>query len=56
MKNKTLNILVKFKEYKIFIWYNCRKTIFDRAPVDPDYVPLPEDRPGGFNWGDRPNN
>lgn len=20
-------------------------------PIDPAYTPLPEDRPGGFNWG-----
>ncbi|XP_018333543.1 derlin-2-like isoform X2 [Agrilus planipennis] len=23
---------------------------------DPDYMPLPEERPGGFEWGNRPNN
>lgn len=29
------------------------KAIFDAAPEDPNYQPLPEeDRPGGFNWGD----
>ncbi|XP_063220782.1 derlin-2 [Bacillus rossius redtenbacheri] len=31
------------------------KTLFDGPSHDPDYTPLPEDRPGGFNWGDRPN-
>jgi len=32
---------------------DCRKAIFDAAPEDPNYQPLPEeDRPGGFNWGD----
>ncbi|KAJ8312392.1 hypothetical protein KUTeg_009765 [Tegillarca granosa] len=25
--------------------------IFDGAPEDPNYNPLPEDRPGGFDWG-----
>ncbi|EEB10041.1 Derlin-2, putative [Pediculus humanus corporis] len=42
--------------FKLLTTPRILKTIFDRAPVDPDYVPLPEDRPGGFNWGDRPNN
>ena len=23
----------------------------DGAPEDPNYNPLPEDRPGGFEWG-----
>ncbi|XP_011309023.1 derlin-2 [Fopius arisanus] len=27
------------------------KKLFDEPPVDSNYVPLPEDRPGGFNWG-----
>lgn len=42
----------------IELWFACffRKTIFDGAPVDPEYTPLPEDRPGGFNWGERPAN
>ena len=30
-----------------------RKWIFDAAPDDPAYNPLPEDeRPGGFQWGE----
>lgn len=32
-----------------------RKTIFDGHLEDPDYTPLPEDRPGGFEWGNRNN-
>lgn len=28
-----------------------RKTLFDPPPEDADYVPLPEERPGGFDWG-----
>lgn len=32
------------------------KALFDAHPHDPDYTPLPEDRPGGFNWGERPQN
>uniref|UniRef100_U5EW22 Derlin n=1 Tax=Corethrella appendiculata TaxID=1370023 RepID=U5EW22_9DIPT len=27
------------------------KNIFDDPIEDPDYTALPEDRPGGFNWG-----
>ncbi|XP_034951647.1 derlin-2 [Chelonus insularis] len=27
------------------------KKLFDERPEDPDYAPLPEDRPGGFIWG-----
>lgn len=29
-----------------------RKAIFDGNEDDPNYNPLPEDRPGGFNWGE----
>ncbi|KAL0272068.1 UNVERIFIED_CONTAM: hypothetical protein PYX00_005181 [Menopon gallinae] len=29
------------------------KTIFDEGPAERDTTPLPEDRPGGFNWGER---
>ena len=35
-----------------FIFYS-RKTIFDGQPEDPNYQPMPEDRPGGFHWGAR---
>lgn len=31
------------------------KTLFDAHPEDPDYMPPPEDRPGGFNWGQEAN-
>ena len=27
------------------------KLLCDPAPEDPNYQPLPEDRPGGFQWG-----
>ena len=46
------------------IWNFSRKWLFDSPPENPDYRPLPEERPGGFNWGegarlqenlDRPN-
>lgn len=35
------------------------KSIFDAHVEDPDYNPLPEERPGGFQWGEgrpAPNN
>lgn len=35
--------------------FNFRKTLFDTHPDDADYVPLPEERPGGFEWGNRNN-
>ncbi|XP_055296675.1 derlin-2 [Sitodiplosis mosellana] len=28
------------------------RKLFDEAPEDSTYTPLPEDRPGGFNWGE----
>ncbi|XP_037289822.1 derlin 2 isoform X2 [Rhipicephalus microplus] len=27
------------------------KYLFESPPADPNYNPLPEDRPGGFDWG-----
>lgn len=42
-----------------FYNYIFRKTLFDPHVEDPDYNPLPEDRPGGFEWGaadNRPQN
>lgn len=33
-----------------------RKNLLDEYPEDPDYTPLDEDRPGGFNWGGANNN
>ena len=32
-----------------FVVYS--KRLFDGPQGDPDYVPPPEDRPGGFDWG-----
>ncbi len=29
------------------------KVLCDPAPEDPTYNPLPEERPGGFDWGNR---
>jgi len=31
---------------------NFLKTMFDSPTEDPDYIPLPEERPGGFQWGE----
>lgn len=28
-----------------------RKYLFDPVPDDPNYNPLPDERPGGFEWG-----
>lgn len=28
------------------------KYLFDPPPEDTDYAPAPEERPGGFDWGD----
>jgi hypothetical protein len=36
-------------------FYNCRKVIFDAHIDELEDTPLPEDRPGGFNWGQIPN-
>uniref|UniRef100_A0A1B6C6I4 Derlin n=1 Tax=Clastoptera arizonana TaxID=38151 RepID=A0A1B6C6I4_9HEMI len=27
------------------------KALFEAEPEDPNYTPMPEDRPGGYNWG-----
>lgn len=33
-----------------------RRAIFDELPEDSDYIPAPEDRPGGFEWGNQNQN
>lgn len=30
-----------------------RKLLFDPVEEASDYEPLPEERPGGFNWGEQ---
>lgn len=35
----------------MFFFFFFRKTLFDAPAEDADYVPLPEERPGGFEWG-----
>lgn len=34
-----------------YITIFLRRRIFHEHHDDPSYMPLPEDRPGGFNWG-----
>uniref|UniRef100_UPI00398EAF41 derlin-2-like isoform X2 n=1 Tax=Pristiophorus japonicus TaxID=55135 RepID=UPI00398EAF41 len=36
---------------KLLVTPGFLKAIFDGAEEDPNYNVLPEDRPGGFNWG-----
>ena len=38
--------------YDLVMLIICRRKLFDEAPEDSSYAPLPEDRPGGFNWGE----
>jgi len=33
------------------LFFTCRKYLFDPVPDDPNYNPLPDERPGGFEWG-----
>lgn len=33
-------------------YLSLRKAIFDTPDEDPNYNPLPEERPGGFAWGE----
>ncbi|XP_067681698.1 derlin-2-like [Haliotis asinina] len=37
--------------FKLLKTPSILKYLFDAAPEDPNYNPLPEDRPGGFEWG-----
>lgn len=37
----------------VFIQSICSKKVFNEVTDDPNYTALPEDRPGGFNWGER---
>lgn len=37
------------------ICFLFRKSLFDAHVEDPDYHPLPEERPGGFEWGENRN-
>lgn len=34
------------------IFSRCRQKLFNEIHDDINYSPLPEDRPGGFNWGE----
>jgi len=37
--------------FKKLIFWGQRKLLFDSHTEDPNYNPLPEERPGGFEWG-----
>lgn len=49
-----IEIGLMFISTNIFMLF-CRTYLFEGAPEDPNYNPLPEDRPGGFNWGEPQN-
>lgn len=36
----------------VFVWCLHRKMLFDTPEEDANYNPLPEERPGGFPWGE----
>jgi len=38
--------------FKILKTPHFMKWLFDAQREDPNYNPLPEDRPGGFAWGE----
>ena len=39
------------KTFSLLLLY-FRRYFFDGPQNDPNYAPLPEDRPGGFAWGE----
>ncbi|CAH1376097.1 hypothetical protein MTP99_017480 [Tenebrio molitor] len=39
--------------FRILKTPHLMRTLFDEIPEDTDYVPPPEDRPGGFEWGNQ---
>lgn len=43
-------LMISMIMFNLFLFL-LSKTLFDAHPEDPDYTPPPEDRPGGFNWG-----
>lgn len=45
-----LNVYSRGKKTNCFLL--SRKAIFDTPEDDPNYNPLPEERPGGFAWGE----
>lgn len=57
-KNSIFSVSVKYLSVlgvKYLLDISClifRRKLFDEAPEDNNYTPLPEDRPGGFNWGE----
>ena len=39
--------------HNLFSLLSCSKLLFDPVEDAAGYEPLPEDRPGGFPWGDQ---
>lgn len=37
---------------KLYVIIYRRRLFNEHHENDPNYMPLPEDRPGGFNWGE----
>ena len=37
----------------VYLCVHCSKLLFDPVEETTGYEPLPEDRPGGFNWGEQ---
>ena len=42
--------------FKILKTPQILKVLCDEAPEDPNYAPPPEERPGGYNWGNNIDN
>lgn len=38
--------------FLILLFYPSSKMLFDTPEEDANYNPLPEERPGGFAWGE----
>jgi len=42
--------------FKVLYTPHFLRWLFEEVPEDRNYAPLPEDRPGGYNWGEGPQN
>lgn len=56
-KNRSCWFLTTLKWFIVFMKLtvpilSCSKMLFDTAEEDANYNPLPEERPGGFAWGE----
>lgn len=45
-------VLPRVTRRQVSLSLSFRKAVFDTPEDDPDYNPLPEERPGGFAWGE----